>query len=479
HVRKTISCKQPCELAGVIIVLVVRPLVAIMEDQVRTLQSKGIAAAVCGKDPETDEKIAAGHYSIVYGSAETLVGDDKWRAILQKDVFRVRLVGIAVDEVQGNEAPFREWCGKVGELRSLLPTSVPLLAMTATASKAMRQKLRNNLGMQQCIELVKSPSRDNIRLATKKVSSDPSITFAWLCGELESKGPRTEKVVIYCKSAKDVSANRLVDMYHSATPEDVKLHIMNSLKDPMSLLRVVSATSALGMGVDFKGVNNVVHNGPPRNIEAYMQAFGRAGRDGSHAHSIILYHGRQLQCLSDEMLMYVSEAKQCMRVKLLQLFDGENTKPLALKHACCSFCALSCDCQDTCDVHASPLEKHAGEGLVHKDRTVTDEQRTILRERLLSITHDMTHQGVCGTLSVYSTQQTEKNTGEIVIKEVMDSSSRLFTLVDIFCNVQVFKVDEAQAILNIVSEVFCDIEECYEDEESINVEDEFGNMTLF
>ena len=168
-----------------------------------------------------------------------------------------------------------------------------------------------------------------------------------------------------------------------------------------------------------------------------------------------------------------------MRVKLLQLFDGENTKPLALKHACCSFCALSCDCQDTCDVHASPLEKHAGEGLVHKDSTVTDEQRTILRERLLSITHDMTHQGVCGTLSVYSTQQTEKNTGEIVIKEVIDSSSRLFTLVDIFCNVQVFKVDEAQAILNIVSEVFCDIEECYEDEESINVEDEFGNMTLF
>jgi ATP-dependent DNA helicase RecQ len=376
--------------------------------------------------------------------------------------------------------------------------------MTATASKAMRQKLRNNLGMQQCIELVKSPSRDNIRLATKKVSSDPAITFGWLCGELESKGPRTEKVVLYCKSiaecsmlysdvfkltlgkrayylvgAKDVSANRLVDMYHSATPEDVKLHIMNSLKDPMSLLRVVIATSALGMGVDFKAVNNVVHNGPPRNIEAYMQAFGRAGRDGSQAPSIILNHGRQLQCLSDEMLMYVSEAKQCMRVKLLQLFDGENTKPLALKHACCSFCALSCDCQDTCDVHASPLEKHAGEGLVHKDSTVTDEQRTILRERLLSITHDMTHQGVCGTLSVYSTQQTEKNTGEIVIKEVIDSSSRLFTLVDIFCNVQVFKVDEAQAILNIVSEVFCDIEECYEDEESINVEDEFGNMTLF
>ena len=364
--------------------------------------------------------------------------------------------------------------------------------MTATASKAMRQKLRNNLGMQQCIELVKSPSRDNIRLATKKVSSDPAITFGWLCGELESKGPRTEKVVLYCKSiaecsmlysdvfkltlgkrayylvgAKDVSANRLVDMYHSATPEDVKLHIMNSLKDPMSLLRVVIATSALGMGVDFKAVNNVVHNGPPRNIEAYMQAFGRAGRDGSQAPSIILNHGRQLRCLSDEMLMYVSEAKQCMRVKLLQLFDGENTKPLALKHACCSFCALSCDCQDTCDVHASPLEKHAGEGLVHKDSTVTDEQRTILRERLLSITHDMTHQGVCGTLSVYSTQQTEKNTGEIVIKEVIDSSSRLF------------KVDEAQAILNIVSEVFCDIEECYEDEESINVEDEFGNMTLF
>lgn len=360
--------------------------------------------------------------------------------------------------------------------------------------------------MQQCVELVKSPGRDNIRLATQKVFSDPASTFAWLCGELERKGPNTEKVVIYCKSisecsllysdvfrltlgkkarhpvgAKDVSANRLVDMYHSATPEDVKIHIINSLNDPLSVLRVVIATSALGMGVDFKGVNQVINYGPPRNIEDYMQAFGRAGRDGSQAHSIILYHGRQLQGLSYEMLQYVSsKSRQCMRVKLLHLFDGEKTQPLGPKHACCSFCALSCDCKDTCDGGASPLEKHAGDGVIHKERTVSDEHCTILWERLKEITQDMTEEGLCGALTLYSTQQAASNRGGHIVQQVLDSSSRLFTLVDIFCNVQVVKVSEAQAILNIISEVFGDLEEgCCEDEGSMNALDDFVNMTLF
>ncbi len=79
-------------------VLVLSALLAIIEVQVKTLQSRGVAAAYAGQDPDTDDKIAAGQYSIVYGSPETFVGKDRWRAILQMTTFRDHLVGTAVDK---------------------------------------------------------------------------------------------------------------------------------------------------------------------------------------------------------------------------------------------------------------------------------------------------------------------------------------------------------------------------------------------
>ena len=57
--------------------------------------------------------------------------------------------------------------------------------------------------------------------------------------------------------------NRVVEMMHSETPDDVKRHVIQSLGDEKSVLRVVIATSTLGMGVDFKGVNQIINYGPP------------------------------------------------------------------------------------------------------------------------------------------------------------------------------------------------------------------------
>ncbi len=186
-------------------------------------------------------------------------------------------------ERHGSDAPFRKWCGLVGELRSLLPVSLPVLALTATVSLTTRKKTLKHLGQQKCLEVVRSPDRSNIRLAVKKVSSDATNTFSWLVNELIVKGPQTARTVIYCKSISDcsmlfhdvflaslgqrsvhppgasnVSSNRVVDMFHSMTSDSVKNHIIQTLRDPQPVLRVVLATSALGMGVDFKNVQHVV-----------------------------------------------------------------------------------------------------------------------------------------------------------------------------------------------------------------------------
>ena len=81
------------------IVIVISPLISIMEDQTRLLTSKGIRAAYVGKDERTDQAIIDGEYNVVFGSPESLVSNPSWRSVLQTQLYRQRLVGIAVDEV--------------------------------------------------------------------------------------------------------------------------------------------------------------------------------------------------------------------------------------------------------------------------------------------------------------------------------------------------------------------------------------------
>lgn len=83
------------------------------------------------------------------------------------------------EEGTGGGGCSRKCCGIVGKLPSLLPVPVPVLAVKPTASKATRKSIINmHLGMKQCVEVVKSPDRDNIRLAVKKVLSDPEETMS-------------------------------------------------------------------------------------------------------------------------------------------------------------------------------------------------------------------------------------------------------------------------------------------------------------
>ena len=81
------------------ILLVVCPLLSVIKDQIRHLESIGISAACAGEIPEMDTEISQGKHTIVFGTPETLVGNKTWRRVLQTPLIQQRLVGIAVDEV--------------------------------------------------------------------------------------------------------------------------------------------------------------------------------------------------------------------------------------------------------------------------------------------------------------------------------------------------------------------------------------------
>ncbi|RXN19558.1 mediator of RNA polymerase II transcription subunit 34-like protein [Labeo rohita] len=131
-----------------------------MEDQVKYLTEKGISAAFAGKHETTDADIAAGRFSIVFGSPELLVGVKKWRDMLQTDVYRERLIGMAVDEVHtivlwgerhSSDAPFRKWCGLCkescdGNASDLeLHAAKPIAHKVRTVSNHQRESLRQML----------------------------------------------------------------------------------------------------------------------------------------------------------------------------------------------------------------------------------------------------------------------------------------------------------------------------------------------
>ena len=127
--------------------------------------------------------------------------------------------------------------------------------------------------------------------------------------------------------------------------------ILSSFLVPDRVVRVVFASVALGMGVDFHSLNTIIHYGAPSSIEDYFQESGRGGRSGDSANSIIYwaprdcpnrkepqtqYHHEQI-----EVRKYLENTTVCRRVKLLEHFNCVEAKPGQDPSLCCDICSAS------------------------------------------------------------------------------------------------------------------------------------------
>jgi ATP-dependent DNA helicase RecQ len=287
--------------------LVLSPLVALMEDQVRALDARGVPATYLAStlDPEQRRQREAGmhrgRYKLVYAAPERLASETFVRAIA---ACNVQLV--AVDEAHciaqwGHD--FRPDYLRIGGLlERLRPPRV--LACTATATPAVRREIREQLHLGDgCREVLRGFARPNLHLAARSVEgareARGEVLAALSSAVGEARSPRGGAIVYCATRRKTEDWAELLSRegwnaaaYHAGMPPDERSRVANRFADRS--LDVVVATNAFGMGIDRTDIRAVLHVQPPSSIEAYYQEVGRAGRDGADASGLLLCSGADI-----------------------------------------------------------------------------------------------------------------------------------------------------------------------------------------
>ena len=209
---------------------------------------------------------------------------------------------------------FRVEFSHLGEVRSLIPERVNIMALTATATRTLRSDVCYILGMQDVQVVTVSPDKTNVILRVLPFESFEKA-FNPVIDMLKKERLNMGRTIIYCQKQEtcaqlylsfrlamkgdftepigfpDLPRFRLVDMFTSGTHPSVKDCILSSLAKPASEspLRVLIATVSFGMGVNPPDVRHIFHLGPPHDIETYVQEIGRGGRDGGLTFATLYY----------------------------------------------------------------------------------------------------------------------------------------------------------------------------------------------
>jgi ATP-dependent DNA helicase RecQ len=335
------------------VTVVVSPLIALMHDQVGALEEAGVHAAFLNSTLSSDEaqcierELRSGRLVLLYAAPERLL-TPRFLAMLDSLHERGLLSLFAIDEAHcvsqwGHD--FREEYLGLSVLHQRY-AGVPRIALTATADHVTRADIVTRLALEGAETFVASFDRPNIRYSIVEKDEPRRQLLRFIRDEHDD-----EAGIVYCGTRKKVeeTAAWLNEEGIAALPYHAGLDAGLRQRHQDRFLRedgvVMVATIAFGMGIDKPDVRFVAHLDLPKNIEAYYQETGRAGRDGAPADAWMAYglqdvvnqrrmidespageEFKRVQRGKLDALLALAEAHDCRRVRLLGYF-GEASTP--------------------------------------------------------------------------------------------------------------------------------------------------------
>jgi ATP-dependent DNA helicase RecQ len=347
--------------------LVVSPLISLMKDQVDALTSLGIPAASINSTLTGTEvgrvlrEAENGRLRLLYVAPERL--ESEW--------FRERIRGLNIPLVAVDEAhcvsqwghDFRPSYTAIAPFLRELPKRPLVAAFTATATPEVKHDIAELLGLRQPEIVITGFARDNLALTILRGENKRDYIVRYVQAHTHQPG------IIYAATRREVEEvyellrkkGAAVGKYHAGMSDDERSAAQEAfLYDDV---RVMVATNAFGMGIDKSNVRYVIHHNMPKNMEAYYQEAGRAGRDGEPGECILLFGAQDI--LTQKFFIEQSNlppdrksneykklqamvdfcyTPKCLRSAILEYFgDTQGSEP-------CGTCSSCKDDRETVDI---------------------------------------------------------------------------------------------------------------------------------